>query len=87
MPQGFKLTVYSMNFCPDCKQVTNLLDEKGVEYELIKIDEERAAGDLLEEKTGKRGVPYFFINDLEWWRAYQPGEAFDSAFVSEKLGI
>ena len=87
MAQNYKLKVFSMAMCGDCVHAKNLLDEKGVVYEEIDISKDPAAGDLLEEKTGKRGVPYFLINDEEWWRAYTPREPFDPALIKNKLGL
>jgi glutaredoxin len=82
-----KLTVYSSTWCPDCRQAKSFLDEHGVDYELIEIDKVDGAAELLEEKTGKRGIPYFLLDDERWVRAYIPKQGFDREGMAELLGL
>ena len=42
---------------------------------------------LLEEKTGKRGIPYFVLDGERWERAYIPKQGFDRAGMTELLGL
>jgi len=82
-----KLTVYSSTWCPDCRQAKAFLAEFGVEYELIEIDKDPEAAVRLERETGKRGIPYFVIDDERWVRAYVPKQGFDRAGMMEVLGL
>lgn len=82
-----KLTVYSSTWCPDCRQARRFLDEHGLDYELIEIDQDPDAAVRLEEKTGKRGVPYFVLDDERWERAYIPRQGFDRAGMTGLLGL
>lgn len=82
-----KLTVYSSTWCPDCRQAKAFFDEHGLDYELVEIDKDPAAAVLLEEKTGKRGIPYFVLDDEKWVRAYIPHEGFDRQGMTELLGV
>ncbi len=82
-----KLTVYSADWCPDCRQAKAFLDQHGVPYDLVEIDKDPAAARLLEEKTGKRGIPYFVLDDEQWVRAYIPRQGFDRAGMTELLGL
>jgi len=82
-----KLTVYSSTWCPDCREAKRFLEEHGVEYELIEIDKDPAAAELLEAKTGKRGIPYFVLDDERWVRAYIPKRGFDREGMKDLLGI
>ena len=82
-----KLTVYSSTWCPDCRQAKSFLDEHGVAYDLIEIDKVDGAAELLEEKTGKRGIPYFVLDDERWVRAYIPKQGFDREGMTELLGL
>ena len=53
------LTVYSKNNCPFCVQAKNLLKNKGIEFEEVKIDEDDSARHfLLAEKH--RTVPQIY---------------------------
>lgn len=82
-----KLTVYSSTWCPDCREAKRFLDEYGVDYELIEIDKDPAAAERLEAKTGKRGIPYFVLDDERWVRAYIPKQGFDRERMSVFLGL
>ena len=82
-----KLTVYSADWCPDCRQAKAFLDQHGVPYDLVEIDKDPAAAKLLEEKTGKRGIPYFVLDDEQWVRAYIPRQGFDRTGMTELLGL
>ncbi len=82
-----KLTVYSSTWCPDCTAAKRFLDEHGVDYELIEIDKVDGAAELLEEKTGKRGIPYFVLDDERWVRAYVPKQGFDREGMTALLGL
>jgi len=82
-----RLTVYSAEWCPDCRQAKAFLDEHGVPYELVEIDKDAEAAKLLEQKTGKRGIPYFVLDGEQWVRAYVPRQGFDRAGMSALLGL
>ncbi len=81
------LTVYSSSLCPDCRQATRFLDDHGVAYEVIEIDKDPDAATRLEEKTGKRGVPYFVLDGERWERAYIPRQGFDREGMTALLGL
>lgn len=82
-----KLTVYSSTWCPDCREAKRFLDEHGVKYGLIEIDKTEGAAELLEAKTGKRGIPYFVLDDERWVRAYVPKQGFDREGMAELLDL
>lgn len=82
-----KLTVYSSTWCPDCTQAKRFLDEHQLDYELIEIDKVEGAAELLQEKTGKRGIPYFVLDGERWERAYIPGQGFDRQGMAKLLGL
>ena len=72
MSQTQQIQLYSASWCPDCTRAIRFLDEHDVTYEKIDISENPAAAELLEAKTGKKGIP-FLVVDGEWIRAYTPG--------------
>jgi glutaredoxin len=82
-----KLTVYSSTWCPDCRHAKAFLDEHGLDYELVEIDKDHEAARVLEEKTGKRGIPYFVLDGERWERAYIPRQGFDREGMSRLLGL
>jgi glutaredoxin len=82
-----KLTVYSATWCADCRQAKAFLDEHGLDYELIEIDKVEGAAELLEAKTGKKGIPYFVLDDTEWVRAYIPRQGFDRQGMQKLLNV
>jgi glutaredoxin len=81
------LTVYSATWCPDCRQAKRFLEEHGVRYDLIEIDEDEEAAARLEAETGKRGIPYFVLDGERWVRAYIPKQGFDREGMKKLLGL
>jgi glutaredoxin len=57
------ITVYSKNNCPFCDRAKALLENKGVEYTVVNIEEAPEARELLVDQ-GLRSVPQIF-NDGE----------------------
>lgn len=51
------LTVYSASWCPDCLAAMRFLDERGVKYNLVDIDQNPDAVDIIIAAKGKRVVP------------------------------
>ncbi len=82
-----RLTVYSSTRCADCRQAERWLREQGIPFLLVLIDRDEAAARRLEERTGKRGVPWFVLPDGRWVRAYIPGRGFDRRGMAELLGV
>jgi len=82
-----KLTLYSSTWCPDCRNAKRFLDDHGIEYDVIEIDLDEEAAVRLEQKTGKRGIPYFVLDDKRWVRAYIPRQGFDYEGMKELLGL
>lgn len=58
-----KIVVYSGKFCGYCTAAERLLQSKKVQYELIKVDEDRAKFDHMMKITGRRTIPQIFIDD------------------------
>lgn len=82
-----QILFYTATWCPDCHRARRFLDENAIEYTTVDIDEDPQAAILLEEKTGKRGIPFLVI-DGEWVRAYEPGGApFPRQRLSEALEL
>lgn len=53
-----KIKFYGANWCPDCRRSKQYLDEKGVEYEYINIEEvEGAAQEVEKINNGYQSIP------------------------------
>lgn len=58
-----KVKMFKKNPCPYCDRAKNLLDNKGVQYEVIDLTDKPDELMALKEKTGWMTVPMIFINE------------------------
>ena len=58
-----KSVMYTSDYCPFCRMAYQLLDEKGVVYEKISVDENPDIWKEIHLKTGRSTVPQIYIND------------------------
>ena len=56
------IKLYSTRWCVPCKNAKRLLDERGLSYDEIDIDEIGWSRDDLYDLTGGRTVPQIVIN-------------------------
>ena len=57
------IKIYSTSWCGPCKNVKRLLDERGLPYDEIDIEEIGWSRDDLYDLTGGRTVPQIVINE------------------------
>ena len=57
-----EIKVYSKTYCPACVTAKELLNQKGVQYEEILLDNKPEETKELMDRTGMRTVPQIFIN-------------------------
>ncbi|SVC43568.1 uncharacterized protein METZ01_LOCUS296422, partial [marine metagenome] len=57
------IKIYSTNWCGPCKNAKRLLDERGLSYDEIDIDEIGWNRDDLYDLTGGRTVPQIVIDE------------------------
>lgn len=77
------IRMYFAPWCADCRAAKRFLEERGVAYEPINIEDDPAAADLIIEKNdGKRKVPTFEVDGR--WFAVSP---FDPDYLAEQLGL
>ena len=87
MSQNPSILLYGATWCPDCTRAARFLDEHGVAYDKVDISEDPQAAQLLEQKTGKRGIPFLVVGD-RWVRAYSPGGGeFPAEEILEAVGL
>lgn len=58
-----KVELYVWNTCPFCMSAKRLLDQKGIEYEVHNIQNDKEKKKELFEQTGQNTVPYVFIDE------------------------
>ena len=58
------ITIYTTAFCPYCKGAKELLGNKGVAFDEIKVDGDREARAAMSEQSGgQTSVPQIFIGE------------------------
>ena len=57
------IKIYSTRWCGPCKNVKRLLEERGLSYDEIDIEEIGWSRDDLYDLTGGRTVPQIVINE------------------------
>lgn len=74
------VVVYSSAHCPYCDRAKALLDQKGVSYDVIRVDEDpKLFEEMLNKSNGLRTVPQIFIGD------HHVG-GFDRLYAAEQAG-
>ncbi|MEL7311587.1 MAG: glutaredoxin 3 [Pseudomonadota bacterium] len=58
------ITVYSKDYCPYCTAAKALLEQKGVNFDLVDVGKDPAQlSAMLDRSNGRRTVPQIFIDD------------------------
>ena len=58
------ITIYSTRWCPDCRRVKMFLEERGVEFREVNIEQNREAEQIvLRANHGKRKVPTIQVGE------------------------
>ena len=58
------ITVYSADWCGDCRKSKRLLDSLGVEYHEINVEEDLTASEkVIEINGGVRSIPVIVFSD------------------------
>jgi mycoredoxin len=84
--KNMELVLYSAFWCPDCRVAKRFLQQHGLSYKEIDIENTPGAAEEVVARTGKRAIPQFVI-DGEWVQPYRQGEGFLYDEMSERLGI
>ena len=56
-----KVKLYSTSFCPYCKLVKDLLNQRSVEFVEVNVQEDHEAAKEMIRKSGQTGVPVLDI--------------------------
>ncbi|MFM1921903.1 MAG: hypothetical protein RLZZ303_3537 [Candidatus Hydrogenedentota bacterium] len=76
-----EIILYSAALCGDCQLLKQYMDECGIAYENRDIRDDPEHARVLEEQTGKLGVPYLVIEGV-WIKGYQSGLPFSEEFAA-----
>jgi glutaredoxin 3 len=74
-----RITVYSTDWCGYCERAKQLLRQRGLAFDEVRIDEQPAFREHLYDLTGGWTVPQIVIDDrpiggfLELWRLDREG--------------
>jgi glutaredoxin 3 len=61
---GSDVVIYTTMFCPYCQRAKSLLDEKGIAFQEIPVDGDRAGRQAMTQRAGGRtSVPQIFFGD------------------------
>ena len=64
MSNDAKITFYSTNWCPACHRAKKLMTDRGIVFEEINIDRDRAASEyVIKVNNGYRSVPTIIFPD------------------------
>ena len=80
-----ELTVYSAQWCPDCREAKRFLAQHNIPFKEVDIQTPGAAEEIV-KRTGKRAIPQFVI-DGEWVQPYVPGKGFLYDAMAKRLGV
>lgn len=75
-----RLTFYTAEWCPDCLAARRVLDERGLEYNVVDIDGNQEAVEVIVAARGKRVVP-----TLEYKGEFMDGNHFNREKFEREL--
>jgi glutaredoxin 3 len=58
-----KVEIFCTPFCPYCVRAKNLLEQKNIEYEDIRIDQQPERHQEMITRSNRTSVPQIFIDD------------------------
>ena len=58
-----KIELYCSGFCSYCVMAERLLENKGAEYKVLRIDNDSKLYEEMLTRSQRRSVPQIFIND------------------------
>jgi mycoredoxin len=78
-----EITIYSTEWCPDCRRAKNFLKDRGVEFKEINIEQDPTGEAIvLQANNGRRKVPTLQVG--ERFFACSP---FDAQKLADELNI
>lgn len=81
-----QILMYSASWCRDCRATKRYLDEHGIAFTEIDIEETPGASDEVLRRMGKRAIPQLVI-DGEWFQPYRPGQGLLYEELDLRFGV
>ncbi len=81
-----QILMYSASWCRDCRATKRYLDEHGIAFTEIDIEETPGASDEVLRRVGKRAIPQLVI-DGEWFQPYRPGQGLLYEELDLRFGV
>jgi glutaredoxin len=78
--------VYTSSWCRDCRAAKRFLDEHGIAYSEVNVDNDPAASAEVLRHVGKRAIPQLVIDGV-WFQPYAPGRGLLIEELHQRLGI
>ena len=82
-----ELVVYSTTWCVDCRRLKQHLDEHGLAYSEIDIDQDADAAERLQKATGRTAIPFVEVDGkcmIRGWHEGKPG-SWDGALFRQEV--
>jgi mycoredoxin len=77
------ITMYTTGWCPDCRRVKNFLNERGLAFKEINIEEDETGEEIVMfANHGKRKVPTLKVGDR-----YVVCSPFNAQKLADELNI
>jgi len=57
------ITMYGAAWCGDCRRARRVLDESGVPYEYVDLEERPEQADVAESISGRKNIPVIVFPD------------------------
>lgn len=80
-----EVTIYTTHTCPYCKMEKEYLDEKGIKYKNVFVDDDPEQAQKMMELSGQLGVPFTLIKKDDG--AEEKILGFDKGRLDSALGI
>lgn len=58
-----KVLIYGSRLCPYCRMAERLLEQKGIKFEKVPVDEDSSRRDEMTRCAGRTSVPQIFIGE------------------------
>lgn len=78
-----RLKVYALAGCPHCRRTIEFLNDHGVPFEYLEIEEQPAA--VLQKVIEVNGGDDWVVPTLEYRGEWRPGEVYDADRLAAQL--
>ncbi len=80
------LTVYTANWCRDCREAKRFLAKHNIEYREVDIEQTPGAAEEVLQNVGKKAIPQFVL-DGKWIQPYRSGQGFLHEEMAKLFGV